>query len=303
MSNFLTLTCFLAAVSLFVACDQKKQETPAGRPTASAPANPESGQNTSPKSTDKAPENQPQTAQEASKQKKVPDQAQPPAPEASSGSPAAASSPNGSGSGSTPENAGGSAPAANSPAANVPAANNPADSQATAPEIAAICVNCHNENIQSNSNTPKLAGMDKEYFKKQVQAYKDETRKYPSAKSMTSFVSELKQDQIEELANYFSSLKIKKYEIKDDTIVAKGKELYESKGCKGCHGANGEGVPNSGISLASQNPKYVSQQLKLYKKGERKDPTMQEMAAALDKDDDINAVAAYISSLTGEAQK
>ncbi len=66
--------------------------------------------------------------------------------------------------------------------------------------------------------------------------------------------------------------------------------------CAGCHGA--EGVSSVPIfpNLAGQKEQYLIKQLKDFKSGARKDPTMNSMAASLSEEDIAN-VAAYFSSL------
>ncbi len=67
--------------------------------------------------------------------------------------------------------------------------------------------------------------------------------------------------------------------------------------CAGCHGANGvSAVPNY-PNLAGQKEAYLVKQLKDFKSGARKDPTMSAMAAPLS-DADIENLAAYYSSLS-----
>lgn len=66
--------------------------------------------------------------------------------------------------------------------------------------------------------------------------------------------------------------------------------------CNACHGANGiSAVPNY-PNLAGQKSAYTAKQLKAFKAGERKDPTMNAMAAPLS-DADIANLAAFYESL------
>lgn len=76
--------------------------------------------------------------------------------------------------------------------------------------------------------------------------------------------------------------------------IAKGKE--KSAVCVGCHGANGIGPSQEFPNLAGQKEAYVLKQLKAFKSGARKDPTMTAMVAALE-NKDMEDLAAYFSSL------
>jgi len=76
--------------------------------------------------------------------------------------------------------------------------------------------------------------------------------------------------------------------------IAKGKE--KSAICAGCHGADGIGLSQEFPNLAGQKEGYILKQLKAFKNGTRKNPTMAAMVAALDNKDMMN-LAAYFSSL------
>ena len=67
------------------------------------------------------------------------------------------------------------------------------------------CVACHGpKGISNNPIWPNLAGQKKEYLIKQIKAFKVGIRKYPS---MAPMVSPLTEEDIKNLAAYYSSLK------------------------------------------------------------------------------------------------
>lgn len=74
----------------------------------------------------------------------------------------------------------------------------------------------------------------------------------------------------------------------------KGKSIAAT--CAGCHGSNGFGVSEEFPNLAGQKQLYLIKQLKDYKSGKRKDPTMKSMAVTLS-NIDIENVTAYYSNL------
>jgi len=76
--------------------------------------------------------------------------------------------------------------------------------------------------------------------------------------------------------------------------VAAGKA--KSATCAGCHGAKGISAVPTYPNLAGQKEAYLAQQIKDYKSGARKNPTMNAMVAALT-DADIANLAAYYASL------
>lgn len=75
--------------------------------------------------------------------------------------------------------------------------------------------------------------------------------------------------------------------------VAKGKVIAEQV-CAACHGADGNSVASANPSLAGQHAKYLENQLKAFKSGERKNPVMLGMASSLS-DADMKNVTAYFS--------
>ncbi|HED33037.1 MAG TPA: cytochrome c [Gammaproteobacteria bacterium] len=66
--------------------------------------------------------------------------------------------------------------------------------------------------------------------------------------------------------------------------------------CAGCHGADGISKSPAFPNLKGQKAAYTVKQLKAFKAGTRKDPTMNAMAKPLS-DTDMANVAAYFESL------
>jgi len=67
--------------------------------------------------------------------------------------------------------------------------------------------------------------------------------------------------------------------------------------CAGCHGANGIGLSDEFPNLAGQKAAYLVKQLRAFKSGDRQDPSMKAMSAALS-DADMQNLAAYFASLS-----
>lgn len=72
----------------------------------------------------------------------------------------------------------------------------------------------------------------------------------------------------------------------------------KSATCMACHGANGCSAAEIWPNLAKQKTAYLVKQIKAFKDGTRKDPSMTAMVAPLT-DKDIENLAAYYSSLPG----
>jgi cytochrome c553 len=77
-----------------------------------------------------------------------------------------------------------------------------------------------------------------------------------------------------------------------DAAAGKAKSMV----CAACHGANGISMSPLWPNLAGQKEMYLAKQIKAFRDGTRKDPTMAPMVAGLT-DDDIANLAAYYSGL------
>lgn len=85
--------------------------------------------------------------------------------------------------------------------------------------LAASCAACHGTNGNSHSITPVLAGLDASYFSTQMQAFKHDGR---SSTVMHHHAKGLSDDEIEQLANYFSKQKrIAQPPLKPEKLKAK----------------------------------------------------------------------------------
>ena len=80
--------------------------------------------------------------------------------------------------------------------------------------------------------------------------------------------------------------------VAGDAAAGKAK----SATCAGCHGANGHSAVPTYPNLAGQKSAYIVKQLKAFKDGSRKDPTMNAMAKPLS-DADMANLAAYYEGL------
>lgn len=172
-----------------------------------------------------------------------------------------------------------------------------------------VCVACHG--ADGNSATPanpNLAGQSAEYLYKQLVNFKAVDGK-PAARNnaiMGGMVASLSDQDMRNLAAWFSSQKLKPAVAKDESQIALGQRLWRQgefrKGipaCAGCHGPAGAGLPALYPALAGQHPEYTEAQLKTFRTGERSnDPEkMMRSIAAKMSDAEIKAVSEYIAGL------
>ncbi|MFT5722260.1 MAG: cytochrome c553 [Motiliproteus sp.] len=170
---------------------------------------------------------------------------------------------------------------------------------------AALCAGCHGADGNGASPAfPKLAGQHPSYLVKQLKDIKGGVRISPM---MVGFAAGLAEQDMEDLAAYFSTLEVTKGVATDADLVAKGEAIYsagiQSKGvaaCAACHGPDGAGNGLAGFpSLKGQYSAYVEAQLKGFRDGARaNDPAamMRDIAGKLN-DGEIKAVSAYILTM------
>lgn len=173
----------------------------------------------------------------------------------------------------------------------------------------ATCAACHGPDGNSPLDMyPKLAGQHASYLATQLAEYKaaatgGEGRANAIMAGMSMALSE--QDAAD-LAAYFASQTITPIATPDD-VIEQGSALYQGgdiergiTGCIACHGPRGEGLEAAQFpSLAGQYPKYIAEQLHLFRTGERNnDPNgmMRSIAAKLT-DEDIEVLSQYVAGL------
>lgn len=153
------------------------------------------------------------------------------------------------------------------------------------------CASCHGQKgNSSNAQWPNLAAQQSTYLVNQLKAFKAGNRINIMMNSMTA---NLTNEDITNLAAYFSSQKPVKTSSADPALAKSG----EAKAgmCLGCHGATAGGNGQF-PRLAGQHPDYLVQQLKAFKDGSRKSGPMQAITANLP-EADFKALAAYFGAL------
>jgi len=161
-------------------------------------------------------------------------------------------------------------------------------------KAAFFCANCHGESgVSALGHVPNLAGQNPVYLMVQIQKFADGRRKDDF---MTGLIKALKDEDRLGMAMYYASQTVPPRAAEDARQVQQGRQIY-SRACVGCHGASARGNKNV-ARLAGQQTEYLIQSLTHYRNrtGQRSDPSMLSVASNL-KDDQIAAVAAYLSSL------
>ena len=136
----------------------------------------------------------------------------------------------------------------------------------------ASCAACHGAKGEGNPVTkaPALAGQDSVYLTRQIINLKEGKRVSPEplAAGMLPMLTNLKQEDIDNLVKYIGTLEKPKLVHTETGDAAKGQAAYAT--CAACHGMNGEGNPAlKGPSLTGLPDWYIVSQLKAFKEGKR----------------------------------
>ena len=166
------------------------------------------------------------------------------------------------------------------------------------------CAGCHGPDGNSVMGIwPKLASQHADYLAKQLSDFKSGARKDPT---MNAMAAALKAQDIADISAYYSAQSVKVSAV-DATLAGVGETLYRAgnkeKGvaaCMACHGPAGMGNAAAKFpSISGQHAAYAAKALKDFRSGVRTNDNakmMQDVAAKLS-DDEIKAVAAYVSGL------
>ncbi|NMH66657.1 c-type cytochrome [Shewanella salipaludis] len=149
------------------------------------------------------------------------------------------------------------------------------------PEHIAVCADCHGDKgISSESDVPTIAGASDVFISDSLFAYREGERiavesKYRHgdtsrpATDMQKIAKELSEEQIADIAGYFSQQKfIAAKQSFDPGLAAQGEKIHTIK-CAKCHEDGGSSADDDAGILAGQWTPYMKQAFKLYRSGER----------------------------------
>jgi cytochrome c553 len=158
------------------------------------------------------------------------------------------------------------------------------------------CAGCHGEDGTSRLEAvPSLAGQPSSYLTLQLALFRDKQR---VVEAMMPFVEKLSDEDVEDLAAFFSGQRLDPERgAADPAKLAEGKRLAEANHCGQCHLPDFSGREQM-PRLAGQREDYLAKALADYKAGSRPglDGTMTEVVYPLT-DGDIAALAHYLAQL------
>lgn len=172
---------------------------------------------------------------------------------------------------------------------------------------ATACMACHGAagEGQEASGFPRLAGLGKEYFVKQLHDFKSGVRKNAVMQPIAGALNEAESVNV---AEYYASvqpavsapLKVDAQTLAlGQAVATQGNWAKGVPACFQCHGANGSGIAPFFPPLAAQHASYIVNQINNWKTGQRGDDPVGLMKSVATKlsDAEAKAVAAYFATL------
>lgn len=169
---------------------------------------------------------------------------------------------------------------------------------------AAACAACHGmDGNSANPEWPSLAGQLAGYLAKQLHDFKAGRRENAL---MAGQVAALSDQDMADLAAYYASLTPQGGSA-DPAQVQLGQSIYRAgnpasgvSACIACHSPTGAGNPQGGFPrVAGQHATYTTNQLKMFRAGQRANDAAQMMREVAGKltDAEMDAVAQYVQGL------
>lgn len=177
-------------------------------------------------------------------------------------------------------------------------------------EVAATCIACHQPDGSGSNNEqgepwPQLAGLNAGYIAGQLHDFRSGQRENATMKSFASMLSD---QQILDVARYYSEMTPKQGEGGSDaseSVLRRGQKLAQRGdwseyivSCQSCHGPGNRGAGSVFPGIAGQHARYIEVQLEAWQSGNRKNDPQDLMGTIARRlsDEDIRAVAAWLAT-------
>jgi cytochrome c553 len=161
------------------------------------------------------------------------------------------------------------------------------------------CVACHGEaGAKPIAGSPVIAGQNAVYLTRQMNEIADGTRASAPVKVMVPVIGKTSPDERKALAEWLAVQKPAESRQGDKAKAEKGAELFDEKGCIGCHGADGlKPLSPDYPVLAGQRKDYLMVQIKAIRDEIRSTRRARMMVANVRKlnDAEIEQLAEFLS--------
>lgn len=172
------------------------------------------------------------------------------------------------------------------------------------------CILCHGLDGGGDGNlVPRLAGLDRGYFARQLELYSAGQRRHPQ---MVWIADHLDWPARQAVADYYSEMPVPPTPaawlpdpiactLPTATLYHRGDPSRGLQACATCHGDDGLGVGAGNPALAGQPAPYLAHQLEAWRSGERHGDPLNVMThvSRLLSDAEVTALAGYSSALRG----
>lgn len=160
------------------------------------------------------------------------------------------------------------------------------------------CFTCHGFRGEGGGRIPRLAGLDAGYIAKQLADYAIETR--PDV-AMTPIARRMSDRDRRAVAHYYESLPAlpPRSSNRVHALYHRGDRTRGIRACADCHGHEGSGEGAANPAVAGQPAAYTAEQLRRWRRSERRNDARDVMGAAARAmtDEEIEAVAVYIEGM------
>ena len=164
------------------------------------------------------------------------------------------------------------------------------------------CITCHGPKGQSAVGTwPKLSAQHAAYLTKQLRNYKDGTRVNPIMMGMSAALTD---QDMQNISSYLAKQPLSQGVAQNKETIELGQSIYRggiaAKGvpaCAACHSPTGAGIPAQYPLLGGQWSDYTNAQLLAFREAVRKNSAQMTAIATKLSDQEMKAVADYMSGL------
>lgn len=188
------------------------------------------------------------------------------------------------------------------------AADDKADTAEVDKLVDSLCSHCHGrEGASDDPNMPIIGGYSKEYIISSLMAYNNKTRSCPTIEfisdkkkvestNMCEIAKQLNKEEIEKLAEYYSSKRFRRANQDFSLKLARKGQLIHERDCEKCHSEGGGVASDDAGILAGQWTPYLKQQFFAFYSEKRKlDRKMKPKFNKLDKTE-IEALLNFYAS-------